>query len=78
MTQHHLALAVNGRERQLSDRLVAYQDRSEEDAVRRATGIDTPLPDARQGSVVILGLGYVGLPTAVSYTHLTLPTNREV
>ncbi|WP_258349166.1 nucleotide sugar dehydrogenase [Saccharopolyspora gregorii] len=64
MTQHHLALAVNGRERQLSDRLVAYQDRSEEDAVRRVAGLDVPLPGTRQEAVVILGLGYVGLPTA--------------
>ncbi|WP_243788246.1 nucleotide sugar dehydrogenase [Saccharopolyspora gloriosae] len=64
MTQHHLALAVNGREGQLSGRLVAYQDRSEEDAVRRAAGLETHVPKARQGTVVILGLGYVGLPTA--------------
>ncbi|MFR9728203.1 nucleotide sugar dehydrogenase [Saccharopolyspora sp. MS10] len=64
MTQHHLALAVNGRERLLSDRLVAYQDRTEEDAVRQAAGLSAPVPRARQEAVVILGLGYVGLPTA--------------
>ena len=41
----------------------------------------------REASLVFLGsavlvsppaLGAAGLPGAVSYTHLTLPTNREV
>ena len=54
MTQQQLALAVNGRERPLSERLVAYAP------VPAPAGS----PEVREGSVVVLGLGYVGLPTA--------------
>ena len=54
MTQQQLALAVNGRERHLSERLVAYAP------VPAPAGS----PEVREGSVVVLGLGYVGLPTA--------------
>ena len=31
--------------------------------------------ELHNGNVVNLG---IGIPTSVSYTHLTLPTNREV
>ncbi|MEV0703724.1 nucleotide sugar dehydrogenase [Saccharopolyspora sp. NPDC050389] len=48
MTEHPLALAVNGRERLLADRLIAFEPRRPE----------------RAESVVVVGLGYVGLPTA--------------
>ncbi|MBB5157826.1 nucleotide sugar dehydrogenase [Saccharopolyspora phatthalungensis] len=48
MTEHPLALAVNGRERLLADRLIAFEPREPE----------------RTDSVVVVGLGYVGLPTA--------------
>jgi nucleotide sugar dehydrogenase len=47
---HRLSLAVNGRESQLHTRLVTFE---------------TPGPAITTGSVAIVGLGYVGLPTAV-------------
>lgn len=50
MTEQHLALAVNGRENRLVERLTAFS----QDA-RDASG---PM------SVAVVGLGYVGLPTA--------------
>ncbi|MBK0866717.1 nucleotide sugar dehydrogenase [Saccharopolyspora sp. HNM0986] len=56
MTQQQLALAINGRERHLSERLVAY---------REPAGVPvSDAPPVRQETVVVLGLGYVGLPTA--------------
>jgi UDP-N-acetyl-D-glucosamine dehydrogenase len=48
VTEHPLALAINGRERLLADRLVAFESSEPE----------------RTESVVVVGLGYVGLPTA--------------
>ncbi|MCI2417609.1 nucleotide sugar dehydrogenase [Saccharopolyspora sp. K220] len=48
MSEHPLALAINGRERLLVDRLVAFE----------------PTAPERTESVVVVGLGYVGLPTA--------------
>ncbi|QIZ38962.1 nucleotide sugar dehydrogenase [Saccharopolyspora sp. ASAGF58] len=59
MTEHPLALAVNGRERLLADRLIAFEPR---------------LPE-RTESVVVVGLGYVGLPTACA---LQSPTARVI
>ena len=50
MAEHHLSLAVNGRENQLRTRLVTFETAGH--------AITT-------GSVAIVGLGYVGLPTAV-------------
>ena len=50
MAEHHLSLAVNGRESQLHTRLVTFE---------------TALSGITTGSVAIVGLGYVGLPTAV-------------
>jgi UDP-N-acetyl-D-glucosamine dehydrogenase len=50
VAEHHLSLAVNGRENQLHTRLVTFQT--------APSAITT-------GSVAIVGLGYVGLPTAV-------------
>ena len=32
----------------------------------------------KETDVLVVGSGPGGLPAAVSYTHLTLPTNREV
>ncbi len=56
MTGHPLALAVNGREYQLNSRLVAYSSGAEE--LRRNGRVP------QRGPVAIVGLGYVGLPTA--------------
>ncbi len=50
MAEHHLSLAVNGRESQLHTRLVTFE---------------TARSAITTGSVAIVGLGYVGLPTAV-------------
>lgn len=54
MTEHQLALAVNGRERQLFDRLVPFPASS-------GAGDDNTAPGLE--AVVVVGLGYVGLPT---------------
>ncbi len=53
MAQHPLALAINGRENQLRDRLVEFSEPT------CGNGHVAP-PE----SVAIVGLGYVGLPTA--------------
>ncbi|HEX5115365.1 MAG TPA: nucleotide sugar dehydrogenase [Pseudonocardiaceae bacterium] len=50
MTERQLSLAVNGRERLLSQRLVTFEAAAD-------PGVDT---------VAIVGLGYVGLPTALA------------
>lgn len=52
MSEHSLALAVNGREYQLFDRLVMLSGTTEE-------AVET-----RRQTIAIVGLGYVGLPTA--------------
>lgn len=52
MVEYPLALAINGRESLLARRLVAWDESAH------------PNGDSRAGPVVILGLGYVGLPTA--------------
>jgi len=52
VAEHTLSLAINGRERQLSGKLVAYQP-----PAAAAGGIAT---------AAIVGLGYVGLPTALA------------
>jgi nucleotide sugar dehydrogenase len=62
VAEHRLSLAVNGRENQLHSKLIIFE------APRT-----TPIPGhgnghghrAGTGSVAIVGLGYVGLPTAV-------------
>jgi UDP-N-acetyl-D-glucosamine dehydrogenase len=53
VTEHSLALAINGRERQLFRRLVAFSELD-----------DPPGKPGHVESVAIVGLGYVGLPTA--------------
>jgi UDP-N-acetyl-D-glucosamine dehydrogenase len=55
VAEHRLSLAVNGRESQLHTRLVTYEAPA---PVLTAGSVHT-------GSVAIVGLGYVGLPTAV-------------
>ncbi len=60
MAEHRLSLAVNGRESLLCQRLITYRA-----ADRPGAGPE----NGRQvsaGSVAIVGLGYVGLPTAVA------------
>ena len=60
MAEHRLSLAVNGRESLLHQKLITY---------RAADGAGTGQQNGRQasaGSVAIVGLGYVGLPTAVA------------
>jgi UDP-N-acetyl-D-glucosamine dehydrogenase len=60
VAEHRLSLAVNGRENLLYQKLIAYRA-----ADRPGAGPE----NGRQGSagsVAIVGLGYVGLPTAVA------------
>ena len=60
MAEHRLSLAVNGRESLLYQKPVTY---------RAADRAGAGQPNGRQGSagsVAIVGLGYVGLPTAVA------------
>ena len=59
MAEHRLSLAINGRESLLYQKLVTY----------RADGAGAGQRNGRRGSagsVAIVGLGYVGLPTAVA------------
>ncbi|HCU93669.1 MAG TPA: nucleotide sugar dehydrogenase [Actinobacteria bacterium] len=66
MSEHRLSLAVNGRERQLHGKLVSYQ--------LPVTDLPAAGPGNGNGSghnagtwsVAIVGLGYVGLPTALA------------
>lgn len=58
VAEHALALAVNGREYQLNDRLVAYSARSGSPSGRCPSAVE---------SVAVVGLGYVGLPTAFGF-----------
>lgn len=53
MTEHQLALAINGNENRLFERLIPFSEPG---------GLAGE--QARDESVVIVGLGYVGLPTA--------------
>jgi nucleotide sugar dehydrogenase len=55
MTDLRLSLAVNGRERTLHRRLMPFQRTTEADA-----------PTTGLGTVAIVGMGYVGLPTALA------------
>ncbi|MGH3889529.1 MAG: nucleotide sugar dehydrogenase [Pseudonocardiaceae bacterium] len=57
MAEHRLALAINGRERFLETRLVPF---ALPDGPTAGSG------RTRLGSVAIVGLGYVGLPTALA------------
>ena len=57
VTGDTLSLAINGRERKLSGDLVAYQPPAAHSGNGHGAGL---------GTVAILGLGYVGLPTALA------------
>jgi len=56
---HRLSLAVNGRERLLHSQLTTFDPAS-------AGGVTGTGSQADTGTVAIVGLGYVGLPTAVA------------
>ncbi len=58
MAEHRLALAINGRERFLETRLVPFSLPDGQPTVGSGR--------ARLGPVAIVGLGYVGLPTALA------------
>jgi nucleotide sugar dehydrogenase len=71
MADHRLSLAVNGREHQLRSRLVTFPLAQPADGNGHAPG------NGHAGSqlrVAIVGLGYVGLPSAVGFA----PRCREV
>ncbi|MDA3626976.1 nucleotide sugar dehydrogenase [Saccharopolyspora oryzae] len=55
MSGHSLSLAINGRERLLTDRLIAFE----------------PAAPQRTETVAVVGLGYVGLPTACALQDST-------
>ncbi|MDR7300176.1 nucleotide sugar dehydrogenase [Haloactinomyces albus] len=58
MAEHALALAINGREHQFHDKLVAYS--STATSGQYSSEVET---------VAVVGLGYVGLPTASALCH---------
>jgi UDP-N-acetyl-D-glucosamine dehydrogenase len=58
VAEHRLSLAINGRERLLERRLVPFCMPDEQPAAGKGR--------ARLGSVAVVGLGYVGLPTALA------------
>ena len=60
MAEHRLSLAVNGREKLLHKQLITYR------AAERPAASQENGRRVAAGSVAIVGLGYVGLPTAVA------------
>lgn len=60
MAEHRLSLAVNGRENLLHKQLITYR------AAERPAASQENGRRVAAGSVAIVGLGYVGLPTAVA------------
>jgi UDP-N-acetyl-D-glucosamine dehydrogenase len=63
VAEHQLSLAINGRERQLHRKLVAFQLPAADPADSHGNGNGN---DTGTWSVAIVGLGYVGLPTALA------------
>lgn len=61
MAEHRLSLAINGRERLLERRLMPFSLPDSPPEGHPASGNGHP----RLGSVAVVGLGYVGLPTAL-------------
>jgi UDP-N-acetyl-D-glucosamine dehydrogenase len=61
VAEHRLSLAVNGREYQLHSKLVAYEAPKAEYGDGNGIG-----PGAKTSAVAVVGMGYVGLPTAVA------------
>jgi len=60
VAEHRLSLAVNGREKLLHKQLITYR------AAERPAASQENGRRVAAGSVAIVGLGYVGLPTAVA------------
>jgi UDP-N-acetyl-D-glucosamine dehydrogenase len=58
---HQLSLAINGREHQLHSELVAFAQPKQ----AGRTGASTGYAATSQLQIAIIGLGYVGLPTAI-------------
>ncbi len=66
MAEHRLSLAINGRENQLRSKLVTFETPGHGQEASNGNGHGPASGDAViAGSVAIVGLGYVGLPTAV-------------
>ena len=67
MPEHHLSLAVNGREHQLHHKLVPFEMPAGPWGDAKDAGDDDRGRNLAQvRSVAIVGLGYVGLPTALA------------
>ena len=60
MAQQRLSLAINGRERLLERRLVPFSPSETQPCKGNGNG------HPKLGPVAIVGLGYVGLPTALA------------
>ncbi len=66
MAEHRLSLAINGRENQLRSKLITFERPGHRETSGNGNGHGLVSADAViPGSVAIVGLGYVGLPTAV-------------
>ena len=66
MAGHRLSLAIDGRENQLRNRLITFETPGHGQAGGNGNGHERVRADpVAAGSVAIVGLGYVGLPTAV-------------
>ena len=64
----------------LEDRIVVKANAAEQTTASGLVIPDTAKEKPQEGTVVAVGPGRFedGVRTPVSYTHLTLPTNREV
>jgi nucleotide sugar dehydrogenase len=66
VAEHRLSLAIDGRENQLRDRLITFETPGHGQADGNGNGHAlVSAGPVTTGSVAIVGLGYVGLPTAV-------------
>jgi len=62
---HQLSLAINGREHQLHSELVPFSHPTQTGRTGTGTGTGTGYSATSRLQVAIIGLGYVGLPTAI-------------
>jgi len=73
MPEHHLSLAINGREHQLHHKLVPFEMPAAPFGDAKDAGdAESGRNPAQIRSVAIVGLGYVGLPTALAL-HVKCP-----